>query len=84
MGGKRLERPENISIDLYNLMLSCWSDSSTDRPSFQQILVQLEPHKQHIYIDFNELDPNYAFPPTRDELGPIALNAEGASNFICN
>lgn len=69
--GKRLERPENISHELYNLMLSCWTELPGDRPSFQKILAKLEPQKQQIYIDFNEIDPNYSFPPTKDEIGHI-------------
>uniref|UniRef100_A0A336M4X8 CSON012218 protein n=1 Tax=Culicoides sonorensis TaxID=179676 RepID=A0A336M4X8_CULSO len=67
--GQRLERPENCTKQLYELMLHCWAANPNDRPSFQQIHDQLDPQKQPIYIDFNELDPNYAFPPTIDELG---------------
>lgn len=55
-------------------MLKCWAANPDDRPSFQDILDHLDPQKQPIYIDFNELDPNYAFPPTIDDVGIIHLN----------
>ncbi|XP_063697549.1 fibroblast growth factor receptor [Culicoides brevitarsis] len=84
--GKRLERPENCTEQLYDLMLQCWSANPNDRPDFRGILSQLDPQKQPIYIDFNELDPNYAFPPTVDEVGNIHLNnanhgSSDSSNF---
>lgn len=69
ISGKRLERPDNVSTDLYNLMLKCWAESPSDRPSFEEILTKLEP-KQQTYLDFNEIDPNYVFPPTIDDLAP--------------
>ncbi|KFB40033.1 tyrosine-protein kinase [Anopheles sinensis] len=66
-GGKRLERPENCTPDVYELMLQCWREDPNERPSFMQISKQLEPHKK-IYIDFNEIEPTYVFPPTSDQL----------------
>ncbi|EAA13998.4 AGAP010162-PA, partial [Anopheles gambiae str. PEST] len=35
--GKRLERPENCTVDVYDLMLQCWREDPNERPSFQQI-----------------------------------------------
>jgi len=66
--GKRLERPENISPELYSLMLNCWEESPSNRPNFKEILAKLEPQKQQIYIDFKDIDPYYVFPPTKNEI----------------
>lgn len=67
-------------------MLECWSANPNDRPTFQGVLDQLDPQKQPIYIDFNELDPNYAFPPTIDEVGIIHQNNNNDSSCrkICD
>uniref|UniRef100_A0A182UEF3 Protein kinase domain-containing protein n=1 Tax=Anopheles melas TaxID=34690 RepID=A0A182UEF3_9DIPT len=65
--GKRLERPENCTVDVYDLMLQCWREDPNERPSFQQISKHLQPHKK-IYIDFNEIEPTYVFPPTSDQI----------------
>lgn len=65
--GQRLQRPENCSEHLYDLMKQCWAESSEDRPHFHDIVAKLEPANQRIYVDFNELGPNYVFPPTAEE-----------------
>ncbi|XP_050072569.1 uncharacterized protein LOC126560654 [Anopheles maculipalpis] len=65
--GKRLERPENCTPEVYDLMLQCWREDPNERPSFQQISKHLQPHKK-IYIDFNEIEPTYVFPPTSDQI----------------
>ncbi|XP_050082961.1 mast/stem cell growth factor receptor Kit isoform X2 [Anopheles aquasalis] len=65
--GKRLERPENCTAEVYALMLKCWHEDPAQRPTFEQISKQLDPHKK-IYIDFNDLEPTYVFPPTSDQL----------------
>ncbi|XP_070506941.1 uncharacterized protein [Chironomus tepperi] len=64
--GKRLEKPENCSDVLYELMLQCWTTDPDDRPNFSDICKKLDPNKNRIYIDFSELSPNYVFPPTSD------------------
>ncbi len=66
--GQRLERPENCSETLYNLMLECWAERPEDRPSFKEILNKLDPTKAKIYIDFDELSPTYVFPPTCENI----------------
>lgn len=65
--GQRLQRPENCSVELYELMLGCWADDPQKRPNFNDILSKLEPSHSRIYVDFNELRPNYVFPPTTEE-----------------
>lgn len=61
-------------------MLDCWSANPNDRPSFQDIIDHLDPQKQPIYVDFNKLDPNYAFPPTIDDVGIIHQNNSNDNN----
>ncbi|XP_055601221.1 platelet-derived growth factor receptor alpha [Uranotaenia lowii] len=73
LAGKRLERPENCTAELYNLMLKCWRTNPDERPSFSQISKQLEPNR-HVYIDFNEIEPTYVFPPTSEEIRQSIAN----------
>lgn len=66
--GNRLERPENCSDMLHELMIQCWASDPDDRPCFSDICKILEPNnKNPIYIDFDELSPNYVFPPISEE-----------------
>ncbi|XP_071821876.1 uncharacterized protein [Apostichopus japonicus] len=39
--GYRMERPEGCPLDVYNLMLNCWEWKSSDRPSFREILDEM-------------------------------------------
>ena len=54
-------------------MLECWQHRSQDRPSFEDIVNLLEPQKQTIYIDFNELSPAYVLPPITQQTNPTML-----------
>jgi hypothetical protein len=63
--GQRLERPENCSETLYEVMLHCWATDPDDRPNFSDICKKLD--RNRIYIDFSELSPTYVFPPTSEE-----------------
>ncbi|KAK5644771.1 hypothetical protein RI129_006071 [Pyrocoelia pectoralis] len=64
--GERLERPEVCTDELYSLMLRCWSREIHLRPSFEELVQQLDSRKKHIYVDFSQLNPLYMFPPTKD------------------
>lgn len=77
--GQRLDRPENCSDTLYELMLQCWSTDSDDRPDFGEICRKLDPNRSKIYIDFSELSPNYVFPPTSEEISPPKPGTEKLS-----
>lgn len=66
--GQRLQRPENCSEPLYELMKHCWMENPEDRPYFSDIVTKLEPAHQRIYVDFNDLGPNYVFPPTTEDM----------------
>lgn len=66
--GQRLQRPENCSEKLYDLMLQCWSEHTDDRPNFVQIVNHLEESNQKVYVDFSELSSDYVFPPLKEIL----------------
>lgn len=51
--GGRLQRPENCTRVLYDLMLACWAPRPEDRPSFVDIVRILE-NDQKLYIDFDD------------------------------
>lgn len=40
---KRLNRPDDISTEMYDLMQCCWSSRPENRPSFDEILRQIDP-----------------------------------------
>lgn len=67
MSGKRLHRPDNCTNELYDIMMQCWHENPDERPDFKNLVKRLEPAQQKIYIDFEELDPNYVFPPLNVE-----------------
>lgn len=70
--GYRMQRPEICSEDLYKLMRQCWSENPDDRPSFSEIVDKFEASEEisasqnndPIYVNFDQLAPNYIFPPT--------------------
>lgn len=66
--GHRLQRPENCSEELYDLMLLCWAEKADNRPQFCDIVAKLEPAHQRIYVDFNDLGPDYVFPPINEDV----------------
>lgn len=68
ISGRRLQRPDNCTEDLYQTMLQCWQEHPEDRPSFAELVAKLEPPQQKIYIDFNDLGPDYVFPPISEDV----------------
>lgn len=75
--GHRLQRPEICSEQLYKLMRQCWSECPLDRPFFSDIVNKLEftEREAHIYVNFDDIAPNYVFPPT------ATLDALKAADF---
>lgn len=61
--GKRLEKPAICTDDLYRLMLKCWAHDPNQRPTFAELVEQLDVQKTRIYVDFSQLNPTYVFPP---------------------
>lgn len=73
--GHRMQRPEICSEQLYKLMTQCWSECPHDRPFFNEIVQKLESRENdaHVYVNFDDIAPNYVFPPT------ISVDAEKAN-----
>jgi serine/threonine protein kinase len=40
--GHRMEKPPHSSLELYNMMLECWHDSPGHRPSFSDLVADLD------------------------------------------
>lgn len=80
--GHRLQRPENCSEELYELMLTCWAEKIDNRPQFSDIVAKLEPAHQRIYVDFNDLGPDYIFPPTAEDENVKKFEAESSHNKL--
>uniref|UniRef100_A0A0N5C2Y2 Protein kinase domain-containing protein n=1 Tax=Strongyloides papillosus TaxID=174720 RepID=A0A0N5C2Y2_STREA len=69
--GGRMERPDNCSDEFYNVMLSCWSSSPNNRPSFstirQRLASQLEEMTdEYSYLQLNSSCDYYCF-SSKDE-----------------
>ncbi|XP_063921417.1 mast/stem cell growth factor receptor kita-like [Zophobas morio] len=62
--GWRLERPEICTNELYGLMEQCWARNPEDRPTFRELVDALDVKKRKVYVNFNQLNPTYIFPPS--------------------
>ncbi|XP_015280707.1 PREDICTED: proto-oncogene tyrosine-protein kinase receptor Ret, partial [Gekko japonicus] len=58
--GYRMEKPENCSEEMYNLMLRCWKQESDKRPTFAEISKELEKMmvKSRDYLDLAASTPS--------------------------
>lgn len=47
-------------------MLQCWAHMPDQRPNFKTIVEYLRniSNNKRVYVDFNQLNPSYSFPPT--------------------
>ncbi|KAJ9585160.1 hypothetical protein L9F63_003051, partial [Diploptera punctata] len=74
LDGKRLEKPDNCSEELYGLMMQCWSHSADLRPSFAEIESHLDSVicRKRVYVDFSSLKPDYSFPPTEQQTEQVS------------
>ncbi|XP_018596779.2 activated CDC42 kinase 1-like isoform X2 [Scleropages formosus] len=57
--GERLCKPEDCPQDIYNVMLQCWAQKPTDRPTFmalREFLVETMPTDMRALQDFEEPD----------------------------
>lgn len=58
--GHRLEKPNSLSDDIYNLMLRCWAQNPDDRPTFAEITDDLNTMSdKKLYITFDSLKLDY-------------------------
>jgi len=60
--GYRLEKPEHCDREIYNMMFYCWDKDPAERPSFTQLVKDLESllTKDTDYIDLNQF-PDHAY-----------------------
>ncbi|XP_038065908.1 nephrin-like [Patiria miniata] len=70
--GYRMPRPEHCQDELYQMMLACWEEEPTARPSFTEIGQKLEKLLEggHDYItlsDYQEFDYEVTIPDSPDE-----------------
>uniref|UniRef100_A0A914WNH4 Protein kinase domain-containing protein n=1 Tax=Plectus sambesii TaxID=2011161 RepID=A0A914WNH4_9BILA len=54
--GKRLPRPKNASLDIYDIMQSCWKERAADRPSFNSLRERLARHLEDATEDYGYLN----------------------------
>ncbi|CAB4017538.1 TK kinase, partial [Paramuricea clavata] len=57
LAGKRLEKVDSCTGDIYEIMLKCWSHLPKDRPTFTELsdkLWDLE-HKEKPYVNLDSL-----------------------------
>ncbi|XP_076025463.1 proto-oncogene tyrosine-protein kinase receptor Ret [Genypterus blacodes] len=78
--GYRMERPENCSEEMYNLMLRCWKQEAEKRPTFSDISKELEKMmvKSRDYLDLA------ASTPADGLLYDDALSEEDTPLVDCN
>ncbi|XP_022786878.1 platelet-derived growth factor receptor alpha-like isoform X2 [Stylophora pistillata] len=60
--GYRMEKPDMCSDEIYNLILECWKEDPSERPTFRDLIPTLEEMmtKDTPYYDFDKLDENDA------------------------
>ncbi|XP_078379572.1 uncharacterized protein LOC144662599 isoform X1 [Oculina patagonica] len=61
--GYRMEKPDTCSDKLYQLVLDCWKDEPSERPTFESATRSLEQMMQEDtpYLDFESLDESKAY-----------------------
>ncbi|XP_070550564.1 fibroblast growth factor receptor-like [Ptychodera flava] len=54
--GSRLSRPKHCKEDLYLLMMNCWSQKSSRRPKFKDLVHELEEMEcdTQVYVEIND------------------------------
>lgn len=55
----RLTRPNTISCDIYKIMCSCWNTMPQNRPSFAQLVLDLQTLKEPLHSLHEASNPCY-------------------------
>ena len=55
---------EICTNELYGLMEQCWARNPEDRPTFRELVNALDVKKRKVYVNFNQLNLTYVFPPS--------------------
>ncbi|XP_075039990.1 macrophage-stimulating protein receptor [Mixophyes fleayi] len=86
--GRRLPQPEYCPDPLYTLMLQCWSPQPDERPSFTQLVREMEvisnslwgDHYINLNVTYINLDRDQPFPPappaSEDELDNAGTSSD--------
>nr|XP_047145015.1 uncharacterized protein LOC101239721 [Hydra vulgaris] len=68
--GYRMDRPENCSIEIYNIMLHCWNEDPLQRPTFTELRVSfdkiLSGGDSFVSLNINESNSYYNLRPSRN------------------
>lgn len=51
--GYRMQRPNNVPNDIYEMALMCWSHDQESRPSFEELRLMLTKMMKSAYEDVN-------------------------------
>ncbi|XP_044179128.1 tyrosine-protein kinase receptor torso-like isoform X1 [Acropora millepora] len=75
LDGNRMDKPENCTDEIYEIMLACWSRDSEERPSFQSLSKQL--------LDMQERERPYVnVDPSQDLTLPPTTGQDSVGNLI--
>ncbi|KAK2570254.1 Tyrosine-protein kinase receptor torso [Acropora cervicornis] len=74
LDGNRMDKPENCTDEIYEIMLACWSRDSEERPSFQSLSKQL--------LDMQKRERPYVnVDPSQDLTLPPTTGQDQKENF---
>eukprot|EP00795_Rhopilema_esculentum_P014058 gene14058-5043_t len=69
LSGKRLEKPENCTDKIYQIMRSCWMHFPADRPTFKELHESLDDMNkdESSYVNFSTIQ-QVILPPTSEDI----------------
>lgn len=81
MSGKRLPKPDSLSIEIYSLMERCWLKKPEQRPDFSEIVKLLERlTERKMYITFENFISSSN--PTTPTVAPEAGTSAAANGLL--
>ncbi|XP_052366101.1 mast/stem cell growth factor receptor kita-like [Oncorhynchus keta] len=73
--GHRMNRPDVAPREIYDMMLSCWSEDPLKRPSFRKVVERTElllsEHTKNVYLNLSY----GAVPPDQQRAAPHRLSS---------